>query len=126
MKDARSREPLEPLNASVTPWNFNVDLKIDKTFDLSEHIHLTVYARVLNLLNRENIRNVYSISGQAANDGVITSDFYSRAFRHNLGRKYTELYKAINIENGQAYWDILGKQLYGHPRQILLGIKISY
>ncbi len=126
MKDARSREPLEPLNASVTPWNFNVDLKIDKTFDLSEHIHLTVYARVLNLLNRENIRNVYSISGQAANDGVITSDFYSRGFRYNLGRKYTELYKAINIENGQAYWDILGKQLYGHPRQILLGIKISY
>ncbi len=126
MKDGRSRKPLEPLNASITPWNFNVDLKIDKTIDLTNNIRLTLYARILNLFNRRNILNVYQINGRAENDGVINSDYYSKAFRKNLGEKFTELYNAINIENGQAYWDFLGRQLYGHPRQILLGVKVSY
>jgi hypothetical protein len=39
---------------------------------------------------------------------------------------YKEMYRAINLENGAAYWDVLGLQLYGHPRQIWFGIKFAY
>lgn len=128
MKDARNRQPLEQINSSTTPWNFYLDLKFDKTFNLSQHIHVTVYARILNALNRKNVLNVYEVSGIASNDGVINSDFHHiKAMRTSLGEeKYMELYNAINLENGQAYWDVLGKQLYGHPRRILFGIRVSY
>jgi len=39
---------------------------------------------------------------------------------------YLDLYKALNIRNGQAYLDLLGMELYGHPRQILLGVTLAY
>jgi len=104
-----------------------VDLKIDKTFEVYRNIQLTAYARILNLFNRKNVLNVYQLSGIASNDGVINNDFLSESIRNIYGEgKYMELYRAINIENGQAYWDILGQELYGHPRQILFGIRVSY
>lgn len=127
MRDHRSRTIIGKFNSSSTPWTYNVDLKIDKTFDISERFNLTLYARVLNLFNRKNVLNVYEFTGYANDDGMINNDQYSGDFKTMNGEeKYTELYQAINIENGQSYWDILGKQLYNHPRQIMFGIRIAY
>jgi hypothetical protein len=42
------------------------------------------------------------------------------------GEQYLDLYRAVNIENGQAYLDATGRELYGTPRQIFLGLKLSY
>ena len=35
MFDTRSREALEAINSSTTPWNYNLDLRVDKTFNLA-------------------------------------------------------------------------------------------
>ena len=127
MYNHRSRQQIGAFNSSTTPWTYNVDLKIDKTFDLNERIHLTFYARVLNLFNRKNVLNVYELTGYANDDGMINNDKYTGEFKTMNGEeKYTELYQAINIENGQSYWDILGRQLYSHPRQIMFGVRVSY
>ncbi len=31
MQDTRSREAVEPMGASTTPWNYNIDLRLDKS-----------------------------------------------------------------------------------------------
>jgi hypothetical protein len=128
MTDPRSRRALEPVGSSRTPWNYYFDLRLDKTFKLMEDLQATVYMRVNNLFNTKNVINVYDASGLADDDG-----FYNNAnieqrnsYLQQYGEAWLNFYKAINIENGQAYWDVLGRELYGHPRQIFFGIKLSY
>jgi outer membrane receptor protein involved in Fe transport len=128
MNDTRVRLAKEPVNNSVTPWNFNVDMRLDKTFTVFRKLDATIYARVTNLFNTKNVINVYQLTGSADDDGFISnpelsSSIVNAPFR---GEQYVAMYNAINITNGQSYWDSLNLQLYGHPRQIWLGIKLFY
>ncbi len=127
MLDSRTRLALEPLNSSTTPWNFNLDLRVDKNINLTDRLSATLYARINNLLNTRNVINVYQRTGNADDDGFLSNPELSGSFiSSNGGQQYIDLYKAINLENGQAYWDVLGKQLWGNPRQIFFGIKFNY
>ena len=117
----------EPIHSSNTPWIFNLDAQIDKTIVLLEQIKSILYIRVTNLLNIKNIINVYSMTGDPYDDGFLSNRELSQTTINAFGGdKYVEMYRAINLENGQAYWDWTGKQLYGHPRQIFFGIKKIY
>ena len=126
MVDTRSRLALEPVNASTTPWNYQFDLKIDKSFEISNGIMTTFYLRVLNLFNTKNVVNVYDATGRADDDGFINDPQKTAVYEQVYGERYLDLYKAINIENGQSYWSELGKQLYGNPRRLLIGVQINY
>jgi outer membrane receptor protein involved in Fe transport len=130
MLDTRSREALEPLNSSTTPWTSNLDLRIDKSFNVTDRILATVYLRVTNLLNTKNVINVFEATGNAYDDGFLSDPARSQAFVDTYGgQAYKDLYTAINLDNGQAYRDDVdgrGLELYGHPRQIMLGIKLAY
>jgi hypothetical protein len=139
MFDTRNREAVEPLGASRTPWNFNVDLRIDKTVTLLSKLDVTLYARVLNLFNTKNVINVFQFTGSAYDDGYIYNPIRSGPVASGLenaarvqyditgaGETYKKMYKVINIDNGGAYQDQLGLELFGTPRQIFLGIKLNY
>ncbi len=126
MLDTRSRQALEPLGSSTTPWNFNVDLRLDKTFSLLQSLNATVYMRVTNLFNTKNVLNVYQRTGNATDDGVLADPAYSGQFIDKYGAGYAPMYKAINLTNGQAYWDEVGNQLYAHPRQLIFGLQLVY
>ena len=130
MLDTRSREALEPLNTSTTPWTSTLDLRIDKSFNVMNKILATIYLRVTNLLNTKNVANVHEATGNAYDDGFLSNPGRSESFVNTYGgQNYKDLYKAINLENGQAYMDDVegrGLELYGHPRQIMLGIKVTY
>lgn len=127
MIDTRSRRALEGIGNSSTPFNWNMDLRLDKTFRLSNKLAATAYMRVNNLFNTRNVVNVFGATGSAEEDGFIDNLEVSQSFIDaNGGEDYVNLYKAINLENGQAYWDELGLQLYGSPRQIFFGLKLSY
>lgn len=132
MNDTRFRRPLEEINASTTPGNFQIDLRIDKAFNISKFLQATLYVRVTNLLNRRNALNVYEATGVADDDGVIHAGGDSRfspyrdAFLNQWGEDWVNMHEAINVVNGQAYWDVLGKELWGHPRQIFFGINLGY
>ena len=126
MYDTRARIAMEPIGASTTPWTFNTDLKFDKSIKIGG-LKTTVYAIVRNVLNRKNVINVYQLTGSAEDDGYISdSDRYQTNADANGGQEYVDMYKAINIENGQAYWDKINNELYGTPRQIFVGVKISF
>lgn len=124
MADTRAREAV---NDSYTPWNSAIDIFLDKSFNILGYLNLTAYARITNLLNTKNVINVFQETGKADDDAYITNpDRYMENYQQYGGQDYINLYKAINIENGQAYWDVLGKQLYGHPRQIIFGVRLAY
>ncbi len=126
MYDTRARVAAEPLGSSTTPWTFNTDLKLDKSFDIAK-VRCTAYLIVTNLFNRKNVINVYEKTGSASDDGFLSdADISAATVANNGGREYIDLYRAINLENGQAYWDEVGKQLYSHPRQIFFGVKFSF
>jgi hypothetical protein len=128
MTDPRSRRALEPVGSSRTPWNYNFDLRLDKTFKLMEDLQATVYMRVNNLFNTKNVINVYDATGLADDDGFYNNPNIEQrnSYLQQYGESWLNFYKTINIENGQAYWDLLGRELYGHPRQIFFGVKLSY
>jgi hypothetical protein len=125
MIDTRSRRASEPLNSSNTPWTFIMDLQIDKSFYLYRNLNFNIYLRVTNLFNTKNVVNVFTRSGSASDDGWINS-LRAEYTKSNYGPTFEELYNKINIGNGQAYWDLTGNQLFGHPRQILFGVRVAY
>ena len=126
MNDPRSREALEPINSSNTPWTFNLDFRWDKTFNIVNTLDATVYIRVLNLLDTKNVVNVYQNTGSAVDDGYISDPDRYRSNVDTWGAQYLDLYRAMNTVNGSSYLSQVGQELYNSPRQIFLGIKLTY
>ena len=133
MYDTRSREALEAINASTTPWNYNLDMRIDKSFRFGNY-GLTVFARVRNLLDARNILNVYQATGSADDDGFISDAVYAQGFIDLWGQDadgdgvtdYEEMYRAINIDNDESYRAYTGEYLVSSPRQAFLGIEVNF
>jgi hypothetical protein len=126
MNDTRSRVALEPLGSSTTPWTFTTDLKIDKGFKIGA-LRLNAYMIVNNLLNHKNVINVFQNTGSPSDDGFLSNpEFSANTIAGNGGQVYEDMYKAINLVNGQAYWDQVDQEIYGTPRQIFLGLKLSF
>ena len=125
MNDTRSREALEAINTSTTPWTSMFDLRLDKTFNVYGELDATVYMRVNNLFNTKNVINVFQKTGSAEDDGFLSDPSVSGDVVNRLGETYVQMYKAINLTNGGAYRGQVGQELYGQSRQIFLGIKLS-
>lgn len=119
-----ARIPTEPLNASTTPWQFKLDLKIDKTVDVGP-LGLNIYVWVQNLLDTRNVRNVFNTSGDAFTDGWLTgpgesiAESYSEQFPEN-GERYEQLYR--NLYKDMNY----NRDYFGNPRQLRLGVRLNY
>ena len=127
--DTRSRYPLEPLNESTTPSTFQVDLRLDKTFHIWDKLSANIYVRVINLLDADNVINVWLRTGTANDDGVLQDPRLSGGAVAVYGEKYVDAYKALIIDNQANYLNAtttLGNYLYGAPRQIILGIRLEY
>lgn len=133
MNDTRSREALEPIGSSMTPWTFNADLRLDKRIKLG-FADLTVFMRVTNLFNTRNVLNVYQASGSGEDDGFISNEVYSSDFVTLYGGDvndndiddYVELYNAVNIQNDEAYRTQIGGRLISAPRQIFVGFTVNF
>ena len=122
MNDHRSRIPNAPVNSSVTPWNFNIDLTLEKMVYLGR-VNLKFYTNVLNLLNTKNIINVYDQTGVANDDGWLKTPEAS-SYRAIPG--YETYYTTINLLNEWGYQRANGGSLWGIPRQIRLGVSIEF
>ena len=66
------------LNGSRLPWQFRMNAKINKEFDIKwsdkKSSSVNVYVQVQNLLNAKNIINVYRATGNANDDGYLTNE----------------------------------------------------
>jgi len=117
-----ARVPQETLNASTTPWTYQIDLKMDKTFTIGD-FGINVYLWVANLLNTKNVVNVFNNSGDAEDDGWLSSPegiALTESYRLNHGQEVADLYQKVYRE---MKYD---ETNFGPPRQINLGIKLTY
>jgi len=122
--DPRQRTPLEAVGNSTTPWNFNFDLRIDKTVEISG-LSFTFYTYIQNLLDTKNIVNVYARTGNAEDDGFLTNPELSGVIVQQLGTKYVEMYRALNLGHRLHYETTQNGDLFGTPRQIRFGVKME-
>ncbi len=109
------------INGARKPWNYTFNMRIDKTFKISNNMRLNVYMRISNLLDRRNVIDVYPVTGSPEDDGFLSS---SRG-----------LDKLANIENSkrevEAYlasyqWRLLNPNFYSLPRRIFVGASFSF
>lgn len=117
-----ARIPNETLNASSTPWTFQLDARIDKSFSVGP-LNMNVYLWVINVLNTRNIEAVFNTSGDAYDDGYLASEAGKRQF-NSIKRDYGE--EAANTYRELYLADIYDPTFFGPPRQIRLGIKLEY
>ncbi len=133
MLDTRSRQALEPIGSSMTPWIFDADLRLDKRIKLGI-ADLTVFMRITNLFDARNVINVYQATGSGEDDGFITNEVYSSDFVTLFGGDvdgngiddYVELYDAMNIQNDESYRTQVGGRLISAPRQIFVGLTVNF
>ena len=112
------------LNGARLPWNFTLNLRIDKSFNLSKpdaarRLGLNVYLRVQNLLDKRNVRRVYTASGSASDDGFLASS------------RGQEDLNGIPDEQVEAFlssyqWRMLNSDFFSLPRRIFLGAEFTF
>ena len=124
--DPRASFPVEPVNASTTPWVFNVDVNVSKVFYLA-NVTAELYVNVLNLFNSKQVLNVYPTTGTSEDDGWLTQPAATQFIQD---QQYVDFYRAINLENRWAYMNSgtrsqQGNDIYGTPRQIRVGLKLE-
>jgi len=123
--DARTRFPLEPVNNSTTPWVYQLDFRIDKTFSLSV-ADLNVYVYVQNILNTQNVINVYYRTGNAYDDGWLSNPNASAKTIAQYGAMYEQLYQVLNLQDNMNQLDFNGYTNFGMPRQVRVGAKLEF
>lgn len=129
--DARFRQPLESMNSSVTPSNFQVDLRVDKTIHIMDKLALNIYVFVINLFDTKNVYNVFFRTGTAEDDGYISNPELQAQLVQTYGQRYVDVYQAIQLAYANGYGGASNGgngsgQLYGPPRQIRLGLRLEY
>ena len=116
------RNPTEPLNSSTTPFSFQLDLKVDKSFNIGG-LDANLYLWVINLLNTQNAEAVFNVTGDPYDDGFLASDqgsaiveSYRRTYGEDVAKQYMDLYNTLNYDATN----------FGPPRQIRLGVRLNY
>lgn len=121
------------VNGSRLPWTLRVNARIDKTFQLKwgedteanqkawregkKKSTLNVYIQVLNLLDRQNVQSVYAYTGNADDDGYLTSALFQDQIRQQLSEESFRDQYTMRLQNMYNY------EL---PRRIRLGLNLSF
>lgn len=107
--------PYENINASAGPWNYQLDLRLNKVVSLMSGVDLDVYFWVINVLNTKNVTGLYSATGLPDNDGYFSTPG---------GASYLETYG----QDAKSMYDYLidGEGNYGTPRVIRLGARLTF
>jgi hypothetical protein len=111
------------LNGSRLPWQFLLNLRLDKDFNFylakgnKKPATINVYLDILNLLNTLNVTGVYPATGSPVDDGYLTAPEYQNQISQQVSpESYRDLY-SVYIENPYNY---------ATPRQIRLGLMFNF
>ncbi|NUM82076.1 TonB-dependent receptor [bacterium] len=98
-------------NSQNQPWTFRIDMRADKTINLTDKMSVNVYVQVLNLLDRKNVLTVFTATGQANDDGYL-----STPAGQALNERQLQQYR-VNYKDGLPY---------DTPRQARLGVLFNF
>jgi hypothetical protein len=131
--DARDRQPLEPLNNSTTPSTFQVDMRLDKTFNIADLFDMNIYFYVINLFDTKNVQNVFMRTGTETDDGYLGDPNLGGTQVATYGPDFAALYTALNLDYHQQWYGATTGAayttqpvIYAAPRQIRFGIRLEY
>ncbi|MCP5064694.1 MAG: TonB-dependent receptor plug domain-containing protein [Ignavibacteriae bacterium] len=119
--DLISSQPNNLLQFS-TPNNFQVNFRMDKTIEIYNKVNLNFYIYAINIFNNENILDVFLRTGSAKTNGYLEDPELGGRLIEAYGENYAELYKLINYEYLPRSTQF---NMYGEPRQIIMGIKLN-
>ncbi len=109
------------INGARKPWNFTLNIRVDKNFTINNKLGMNVYCRVSNLLDRRNVLNVYPVTGSATDDGFLASSFGDQQIR-NIQNSVRELDAYL----ASYQWALLNPNLFSLPRRIFLGAIMDF
>ncbi len=113
------------INGNRKPWRLTLDARVDKSFNLSaagkRPLNVNVYFRVSNLLNRNNVVDVYPVNGSATDDGWLAT------------AEARSIINGLDAEgrNSQAYlaaysWALLDPNKFTLPRRMYVGAVLEF
>ncbi|MCX6247017.1 MAG: TonB-dependent receptor [Bacteroidetes bacterium] len=116
--------PIEgSVNGSRLPWQFLLNLKIDKDFNFAmgkgkkKPATINVYIEILNLMNTKNVTAVYPATGSPTDDGYLSAPEYQTQISQQVNEAaYRDLYS--------IYMDRPFN--FSSPRQTRLGVMFNF
>lgn len=121
------------VNGSRLPWTMRMNARVDKNFILKwgddteanqemwkqgkKTSVLNVYLQVLNVLDRQNVQSVYAYTGNADDDGYLTSAQFQDQIRQQIDEASFRDQYSIRLQNMYNY------EL---PRRIRLGLQLNF
>lgn len=113
------------LNGSRKPWQYRVDLQIDRNFimefgdndEKKKVTYLNVYCRITNIFNIINTLNVYRATGNPDDDGYLAASQYQASIQSQLDEQSFRDYYMLKVQNPYNL---------GIPRTIRLGVKFDF
>ncbi|MCX6291328.1 MAG: TonB-dependent receptor [Bacteroidetes bacterium] len=115
------------VNGSRLPWQFRIDAKVDKSFDIKmgkkkdgesrKPLSLNVYLQMLNVLDAMNVTGVYRATGNPGDDGYLSSpEGIAQANGQISPQSFVDLYQIAVNNPGN----------YSLPRRIRLGLQLNF
>ena len=114
------------INGSNLPWQYRIDLRLDKnipikmgkgTEDKVKLSNLTVYLQVLNLLNTQNILNVYRHTGDPKDDGYLSDPGNQGSINSQVSpTAFVDMYNAKLANPGN----------FSIPRRVRIGVVLNF
>lgn len=112
------------INGSRLPWQFNLNLNLDKnwtitkgTGDDASSYNVNVYFWIGNLLNTRNINSVYRFTGVSDDDGYLAAAQYQPLINSQNNPESFRNYYGMYVDNPFNL---------GVPRTIRLGVKFDF
>jgi hypothetical protein len=114
---AISSHPIGGLNSANMPWTYNMDLKLDKTFRVAG-VDVGAFIWITNVLNTQNIVDVYSASGMPNNDSWLTEP---------SGENWLNNVAIGGAGSGEQLYNgkLANPYNFSIPRQIRFGIRVD-
>jgi len=111
---------------SRLPWQFNIDMNAQKAFIVKkgnakayrvDHMEITVFFWVQNLLNNRIIEGVYGYTGLPDDDGYLNSPQGQQYIAEQINQQsFVDLYSIKMNNQGN----------YATPRRARLGVRVSF
>ena len=111
------------VNGARKPWTFRTDLRINKKVEFkfsdkaSRKLGMNIYVQIENLLNADNIVSVYRYTGNAEDDGYLSSA---------EGEQYVSQQVNPTAFSDQYALKVNNPDNYTRPRIIKLGMQVNF
>ena len=104
-----------PINSRNGPWQVEINLKVNKTFNVTGNLKADFYIWALNIMDRVNSLNVWTTTGDYAADGWLNTA-PGKSWLAQFGEEGRRQYE-IAMKNGRSYRT---------PRQVRFGIRFLF